>query len=104
MSIEFHGDDIPCAGPYLIPTGPSYLSGEGGQSCAGVGGARVGATSVSGDDYLASMSFSHGHLWRNFGILCAWWIFFVAVTMVFTSRWRQVGEGGNGLLVSNVPV
>ncbi|KAF2648072.1 hypothetical protein K491DRAFT_262032 [Lophiostoma macrostomum CBS 122681] len=64
-----------------------------------VRGARVGATSVAGDDYLASMSFSHGHIWRNFGILCAWWVFYAALTIIFTSRWKQMGEGGRGLLI-----
>ncbi|KAF2825384.1 hypothetical protein CC86DRAFT_383276 [Ophiobolus disseminans] len=99
LGIEFHDQDIPCIGPYLIPTGPGYMSGEGGASCAGVGGARVGATSVSGDDYLASLSFSHSNVWRNFGIQCAWYVFFVTVTIIFTSKWKQVGEGGTGLLI-----
>ncbi|KAJ4314265.1 hypothetical protein N0V94_006534 [Neodidymelliopsis sp. IMI 364377] len=96
---EFHGQVIPCVGPNIVPNGPGYASGEGPQACTGVGGARVGATSVSGDDYLQHLGFSHGNIWRNFGILCAWWIFYVALTIVFTSRWKQMGEGGRGLLI-----
>jgi ATP-binding cassette subfamily G (WHITE) protein 2 (SNQ2) len=96
---EFHAQQIPCVGPNIIPGGPGYDSGEGGQACTGVGGARPGATSVTGDDYLGHLSFSHSHVWRNFGIICAWWVFFVAVTIVFTSRWKQEGEGGRGLLI-----
>ncbi|PNP40055.1 hypothetical protein TGAMA5MH_07977 [Trichoderma gamsii] len=96
---EFHGQHIPCVGPNLIPNGPGYTEGIGGQSCAGVGGALPGATSLTGDDYLAHMSFSHRHVWRNFGINCAWWVLFVALTIFFTSRWRQLGEGGRNLLV-----
>ncbi|KAJ6184417.1 hypothetical protein N7519_005718 [Penicillium mononematosum] len=96
---EFHSSIIPCVGPNLIPNGPGYTSGEGGQSCAGVGGASPGATSVTGREYLASMSFSHSHVWRNFGIICAWWVLFVALTIFFTSRWKLPGEGARSLLV-----
>jgi ABC-type multidrug transport system ATPase subunit len=96
---EFHNQEIPCVGPYIIPNGPGYVQGEGGQACAGVGGALPGATSVTGDAYLEYMSFSHSHLWRNFGIICAWWVLFVGLTIFFTSRWKQVGEGGRNLLI-----
>jgi ATP-binding cassette subfamily G (WHITE) protein 2 (SNQ2) len=96
---EFHGQEIPCIGPNIIPGGLGYGSGEGGQACAGVGGARVGATSVTGDEYLAHMSFSHSHIWRNFGILCGWWVLYVFLTIIFTSRWKQMGEGGRSLLI-----
>lgn len=96
---EFHGQDIPCVGPNVIPNGPGYLSGEGGQACAGVSGARVGASSLTGDEYLWSMEFSHDHVWRNVGIICAWWVLFVALTIFFTSRWKLTGEGGRSLLI-----
>lgn len=99
LANEFHGQDIPCVGPNLIPNGLGYTEGIGGQSCAGVGGALPGATSLTGDEYLAYMSFSHNHIWRNFGINFAWWVLFVALTIFFTSRWKQLGEGGRNLLV-----
>jgi ABC-type multidrug transport system ATPase subunit/ABC-type multidrug transport system permease subunit len=98
-SNEFHNSEMPCAGPNLIPNGPGYGPEVGGQSCVGVVGASPGDTRFSGDSYLASLSYSHSHVWRNFGILCAWWVFFIAVTVFFTSRWKQVGEGGRKLLV-----
>ncbi|KAH6898033.1 putative ABC transporter [Thelonectria olida] len=96
---EFHDLEVDCVGPYLIPNGPGYADGNGGQACAGVGGAAPGATSLTGDDYLASMSFSHDHIWRNFGIICAWWVLFVTLTIFFTSRWKLLGEGGRSLLI-----
>ncbi|KAL2827138.1 ABC-2 type transporter-domain-containing protein [Aspergillus cavernicola] len=79
--------------------GSDYIDSEGGQSCAGVAGAAPGATSLTGDDYLAAMSFDHSHIWRNFGIICAWWILFVVLTIFFTSRWQLLGEGGRKLLI-----
>ncbi|KAK5172741.1 uncharacterized protein LTR77_002861 [Saxophila tyrrhenica] len=98
-SNEFHNTFIPCVGPNLVPSGPGYDFGPGGQSCVGVTGALPGDTGLSGDSYLSALSYSHSHLWRNFGIICAWWVFFVAVTIFFTSRWKLAGEGGRGLLI-----
>lgn len=90
---EFHDTILPCVGPNLVPNGPGYGPDIGGQSCVGVVGAAPGDTSFSGDSYLASLSYSHSHVWRNFGILCAWWTFFIAVTAFFTSRWKLAGDG-----------
>lgn len=99
MSNEFHNTQIPCVGPNLIPNGPGYGGNAGGQSCVGVIGAAPGATSFSGDSYLAALSYSYSHVWRNFGILCSWWVFFIGVTIFFTSRWNQVSEGSRKLLI-----
>jgi ABC-type multidrug transport system ATPase subunit/ABC-type multidrug transport system permease subunit len=98
-SNEFHNTEMSCAGPNLIPNGPGYGPEVGGQSCVGVIGAAPGDTSFTGDSYLAGLAYSHSHVWRNFGILCAWWVFFIAVTVFFTSKWKQVGEGGRKLLI-----
>ncbi|XHG07753.1 hypothetical protein AWENTII_010888 [Aspergillus wentii] len=98
LSIEFHNKVIPCVANNLIPNGPGYTDSRY-QSCAGVGGARLGATTVNGDDYLASLSYRHSHLWRNFGIVWAWWALFVFVTVLATSRWKAAAETGNYLLI-----
>jgi ABC-type multidrug transport system ATPase subunit len=45
------------------------------------------------------MSFSHSYVWRNFGIICAWWMLFVALTIFFTSRWKLPAGGAPSLLV-----
>ncbi|USP78023.1 multidrug resistance CDR2 protein [Curvularia clavata] len=96
---EVKNAEFPCVGPNLVPVGPQYDRSEGGQACAGIGGARPGATSVSGEQYLGSLSFHTANVWRNFGILWVWWFLFVAITIVFTSRWKEIGEGGRGILV-----
>ncbi|RDW59497.1 ABC transporter-2 [Coleophoma cylindrospora] len=97
ISNEFHDTIIPCVGTNLVPNGATYAS-SANQACAGVGGALPGATFVTGDQYLASLSYSHSHVWRNFGILIAWWVLFVAVTIYFTSRWEENG-GKSGFLL-----
>ncbi|KAF3011465.1 hypothetical protein E8E14_004729 [Neopestalotiopsis sp. 37M] len=98
MSNEFHGKTIPCVGTNIVPLGEGY-DDPAHMSCTGVGGAVQGETTVNGDAYLSSLSYSHSHLWRNFGILWAWWVLFVAITIVMTTRWRSAAEGGASLVV-----
>ena len=98
MSNEFAGKNIACAGANLIPAGSSYTNPET-QSCAGVLGATPGQTSVSGESYLAALSYGKSHVWRNVGIIWAWWALFLAVTIFFTTRWRPVSDGGSTLLI-----
>ncbi|PNY27563.1 Brefeldin A resistance protein [Tolypocladium capitatum] len=98
LSNEFHDKIIPCVGNNLIPNGPGFTDTDH-QACAGVGGAVPGQTIVSGDKYLESLSYSHAHLWRNLGIVWAWWALFVAITVWSTSRWRFSSENGPNLLI-----
>ncbi|KIW91600.1 uncharacterized protein Z519_07567 [Cladophialophora bantiana CBS 173.52] len=95
---EFHGKIIPCVGTNLVPVGPGYANSQY-QSCAGVGGATRGETSVTGDAYLRSLSYDHTHLWRNFGIVWAWWALFVGITVIFTMRWKASSEQGSNFLI-----
>ncbi|KAK1485692.1 ABC-2 type transporter [Colletotrichum cuscutae] len=98
MSTEFYGQLIPCVGPNLVPNGPGYTD-SAHQSCAGVAGAIQGSTTLTGDQYLSALSYSHSHVWRNFGIVWAWWVLFVVLTIISTSRWRSSAEGGASLLI-----
>lgn len=98
LSNEFHDKTIPCVGNNLIPSGPGF-SNPDHQTCAGVGGSVPGQTYVTGEDYLKSLSYGHSHLWRNFGIVWAWWVLFVAITIFMTSRWRSSSESGPSLLI-----
>lgn len=97
ISNEFHGKIIDCVSNNLVPSGSGY--DETYASCAGVGGAVQGQSYVTGDAYLGSLSYSHAHLWRNFGIVWVWWAFFVGITVVCTTRWKSSSEAGPSLLV-----
>lgn len=90
MANEYDGATIPCAYDNLIPNYLPQYQDPSFQACAGVSGARPGATEVSGEEYLSSLSYSASNIWRNVGILFAWWAFFVALTIVFTLRWNDV--------------
>lgn len=97
LSNEFHGQLIPCVNNNLVPNGPGYTNSEF-QACTGIRGAPAGASVITGDQYLQGLSYSHAHVWRNFGIMWAWWFLFVILTVYFTSNWSQV-SGNSGYLV-----
>lgn len=94
---EFHNQIIPCVNNNLVPNGPGYNNTDF-QACTGVRGAPVSAASLTGDDYLNGLSYSHSHVWRNLGIIFAWWALFAAGTIFFTSRWSLI-SGNSGFLV-----
>ncbi|EPQ31307.1 uncharacterized protein PFL1_01492 [Pseudozyma flocculosa PF-1] len=98
MANEFRGKVIECVGHNIVPSGPGYEDRRFA-SCAGIGGAPRGNTSLTGEQYLHSLAYADGHLWRNFGIVWAWWVFLVAITVFFTCRWQLAGDGGRKLLV-----
>ncbi|KAM0545005.1 hypothetical protein ACHAPJ_011515 [Fusarium lateritium] len=98
MANELHAKVVNCVGINLIPHGEGYTSVDH-QACAGVGGANPGVVTLTGDDYLGSLSYSHSHLWRNFGILCAWWVFYVVVTIAATVFWKDASSSAASLLI-----
>ncbi|KAJ5907467.1 hypothetical protein N7495_000149 [Penicillium taxi] len=100
LSNEFHDQHIDCVGENLIPSGVGYENvGTGHAACAGVGGTTAGADYVTGDQYLSSLHYKHSQMWRNFGVLWAWWGFFAVMTVIFTCMWKSSGAGGAALLI-----
>lgn len=97
LGIEFGGTIIPCSPPNLVPAGPGYTDSNF-QACTGVRGAEPYANFVTGDQYLAGLSYSDSRIWRNFGIIWAWWVLFVALTIFNTSKWSMI-SGNSGFLV-----
>ncbi|KAH9841151.1 pleiotropic drug resistance ABC transporter [Rhodofomes roseus] len=77
----------------LIPTGPGYENITlANQGCA-VEGSQPGEATVNGLAYLKdTYGFAAGDLWRNFGILCAFGIFFVGLLVVLT----EFNNGSSG--------
>jgi ATP-binding cassette, subfamily G (WHITE), member 2, PDR len=72
---EFHGRQIPCANivpAYNPPVGNSWV-------CTTLG-AIPGQSFVNGDDYIAvNYQYYYSHVWRNFGILIGFLVFFMIV-------------------------
>ena len=89
MSNEFAGLDIICEPPFLVGQKAPY------QSCT-LQGSQPGSNTVSGSDYIrVAYSYSRSHLWRNFGFICAFFIFFVVLTAVGMEIQKPNKGGGS---------
>ena len=92
MSNEFYNLDIACEPPYLVPQGPGASPQY--QSCT-VQGSKPGQAIVRGADYIrTAFTYERSHLWRNFGIIAAFWIFFVVLTMIGMELQKPNADGG----------
>lgn len=92
MANEFYNLDIECVPPYLVPQGPGATIQY--QSCT-IQGNQPGQTSVKGADYIkTAFTYDRAHLWRNFGIITAFWIFFVVLTMIGMELQKPNAGGG----------
>ena len=96
MANEFTGLDIECVPPSLVPQGPGALPQY--QSCT-LQGSQPGQVIVKGADYIRiAFTYERAHLWRNIGIIAAFWIFFVIVTMIGMER-QKPNEGGGAVTI-----
>ncbi|KFA74925.1 hypothetical protein S40288_06759 [Stachybotrys chartarum IBT 40288] len=92
MANEFAFMDLGCDGPYLVPQGPNVEQQY--QSCT-LAGSRPGSNIVSGSAYInESFTYSRSHLWRNFGFLWAFFLFFVAATALGMEIMKPNAGGG----------
>ncbi|EAW07735.1 ATP-binding cassette transporter [Aspergillus clavatus NRRL 1] len=75
---EFHGRRFECS--QFVPAYPSL---SGNSFICSVRGAVAGERTVSGDSYIETQySYTYSHVWRNFGILIGFWIFFTAIYLI----------------------
>lgn len=92
MANEFAFREMECQSPQLVPVGPNARAPY--QSCT-LKGSTKGSTSVSGADYIdASFNYSRSHLWRNFGILWAFFFLFVLLTVLGMDFMKPNAGGG----------
>lgn len=96
MANEFTGLDIECVSPSLVPDFPGALPQF--QSCT-LQGSQPGQVFVKGADYIrVAFTYERAHLWRNIGIIAAFWIFFVILTMIGMER-QKPNEGGGAVTI-----
>ncbi|KDN40770.1 hypothetical protein RSAG8_07945, partial [Rhizoctonia solani AG-8 WAC10335] len=94
---EFHGLKGECS--HYVPSGPGYEGiGIENQVCTTVGSVP-GQPFVDGDAFVAaSYDYHYGNLWRNFGIVIAFWIGFVAWFLAGTERAGHTSGGATQLV------
>jgi ABC-type multidrug transport system ATPase subunit len=85
MANEFGGLNLACTGAQLVPNGSGY-SDSSHRGCT-VAGSTPDSSTIIGADYIyETYMFSIAHLWRNFGIVIAWWIAYMIVTAIALER------------------
>lgn len=96
LSNEFASRTMSCAAEELVPQGPGILPQY--QGCA-VSGATLGSTNVSGGAYIGTTyDYTRSHLWRNFGVLIAFTVLYILVTVIGSELFSFVGGGGGALI------
>ncbi|KAJ5669606.1 CDR ABC transporter [Penicillium macrosclerotiorum] len=96
MANEFYNLQIQCEPPYIVPDGPTTSSSH--QSCA-IQGSSPDSLVVQGSDYIeAAFTYSRAHLWRNFGIIIGWFLFFVFLTALGMEI-QKPNKGGSSVTI-----
>jgi ATP-binding cassette subfamily G (WHITE) protein 2 (SNQ2) len=93
---EFADRTMQCAPEQLVPQGPGIDPRY--QGCA-LTGASPNSNTVSGSDYLStSFEYSRSNLWRNFGVLIAFAVLYLLVTVIATETLSFAKSGGGALV------
>jgi ATP-binding cassette subfamily G (WHITE) protein 2 (SNQ2) len=93
---EFADRTMQCAPEQLVPQGPRIDPRY--QGCA-LTGASPNSNTVSGSDYLStSFEYSRSNLWRNFGVLIAFAVLYLLVTVIATETLSFAKSGGGALV------
>lgn len=96
LSNEFADRTMSCAAEQLVPMGPGFLPQY--QGCA-ISGATLGSTSISGSAYIGTTyEYTRSHLWRNFGVIIAFTVLYILVTVMGSELFSFVGGGGGALV------
>jgi ATP-binding cassette, subfamily G (WHITE), member 2, SNQ2 len=90
MVNEFHNLELLCTPPQLVPPHGSLVN----QGCT-LPGAVPGSNVVNGEAYLqVQLNYSYSHLWRNIGIIFAFWAFFILMTLIGMEMILKPIKGG----------
>ncbi|KAH8664556.1 ABC-2 type transporter-domain-containing protein [Xylariales sp. PMI_506] len=75
---EFHGRNFTCSSVI-----PSYTPQYGTSWVCSIAGAIAGQSTVNGDQFIATnYRYYYSHVWRNFGIIMAFLVFFFAIYFI----------------------
>ncbi|WVF72570.1 hypothetical protein IAT40_007387 [Kwoniella sp. CBS 6097] len=96
---EFDGLELQCVPPQLAPYGEGYTGGGNNPAACAIPGAQPGSQTLRGEAWAsAALDFSKSHVWRNFGIVVALWLFFLACAAFAIERLPAAGSNKAVLL------
>jgi ATP-binding cassette, subfamily G (WHITE), member 2, SNQ2 len=96
MSNEFSDRIMECAPNQLVPQGPGVDPAF--QGCS-ISGAQVNSNSVSGASYLqTTYNYTRADLWRNFGVIIAFAVLYIVITVIATEVFSFATSGGGALV------
>ena len=96
LANEYYNLEVQCVPPYIVPDVPGAESQY--QSCA-IQGSTPGSLTVNGAEYISvAYQYSRSHLWRNFGFIAAFLIFFVALTAIGMEL-QKPNKGGGAVTI-----
>ncbi|KAF2835370.1 ABC drug exporter AtrF [Patellaria atrata CBS 101060] len=96
LANEFSDRIMGCSPQQLVPQGPDIDPRY--QGCA-ITGASLNLKSVAGADYLkTTYNYSRSHLWRNFGVLIAYSVLYILITIAAAEVLDFAGSGPGALV------
>ncbi|KAL1793092.1 hypothetical protein ACET3X_008074 [Alternaria dauci] len=96
LANEFSDRVMECAPSQLVPQGPGVDPAYQGCSLTG---APPNSNTVPGSDYLqVSFNYSRSNLWRNFGVVIAFTVLYILVTVIATETVSFAASGGGALV------
>ena len=96
MANEFFNLNIQCIPPYLVPEVAN--ADVRYQSCT-LQGSTPGSAIVQGERYIRTQyAYNRDHLWRNLGIIIAFFIGFVVITAIGLEKQKPNKGGGSQML------
>lgn len=100
---EFSRIDLTCDNSYIIPRNipaagiTGFPDNVGPNQLCSISGSVAGQNVVSGNDYMAAaFQYTKSHIWRNFGILIGFWLFFMFLQMLFI---ETLSNGANQISI-----
>ncbi|KAK2926104.1 AAA ATPase domain [Fusarium oxysporum f. sp. vasinfectum] len=98
---EFSGRSFGCQ--TMIPSGPGYEDIEPMQRTCSVAGALPGRDFIDGDFFMGTVyKYHYSHLWRNYGILIAFIIFFTFTYLFAAEYFSSEASKGEVLVFRKV--
>ncbi|KAI0835702.1 ABC-2 type transporter-domain-containing protein [Hypoxylon sp. FL0890] len=96
LTNELSNRIMECAPEQLVPQGPNALPEY--QGCA-LTGSSPNSRVVAGSDYLqTAFDYSRSNLWRNFGVIIAFMVLYILITVIATELFDFSDEGGGALV------